>query len=140
MPSYTIAVVGIPPKYKTQTGNSPWTDPSQAPLMRALRDAAHKVIPRPATRTSSVTLRIKVHASRSDGDLDNFLMAICDALQGDKSMPSVAQGSALWIGAVPSPDVAIGFENDDSIDEESAVRVIGKEGPMPCRYEVEVSW
>lgn len=129
----SFAVGGIPPK--TGTTYSPYrTDHVR---MQRLRDEAFKHFKSPIPRGASICLRVRVCAGKGAGDLDNFLKAISDALQGDQHGSTA--GNPAWAGVVPAPTLPIAFENDEDVDVVQLERT-NPEQEGAERYEVDVWW
>lgn len=129
---------GVPPK--KDGANSMWLKRSEVPRIRALRRAA---APHFASGLASgaITLTLRVWAQPQEGDLDNFLTGICDALMAahDDCQKECAQ-SVHWIDEPPEtrPDRAIAFEDDQYISRIVAERLDPAGGPPRC--QVELAW
>jgi len=78
-----ITVLGLPPK--KDGANSMWRKGSEMERVVALRLAASQSMQDYSLAQTWVHLYVRVYASPTDGDLDNFITGICDGLNDTSS-------------------------------------------------------
>lgn len=129
----SFCVSGIPPK--TTTGLSPYR--TDANRMMCLRTEAAKHFEQAIARGTPIHLRARIHADKGAGDLDNYLKAICDALQGDQGGSTV--GRPEWASIVPDPTKPVAFEDDADVTRIEAER-FGVDPQSGERFLLEICW
>lgn len=81
MSSYSFSVKGLPPK--KDGAQSMWGKPLEAKRLVALRKSALESLKGDPPLASNIKLTLKIHLpanNRMIGDLDNFIIGICDGL------------------------------------------------------------
>ena len=138
MPRIVVRLEGVPPK-KGGT-NSMWNQPAEQERIQALRTAvAAEMVDKPlAAREAAI--RLTVRAAPRDGDLDNFLTGICDALMA-ASMGARSQLRQMdWSNVADDvrPGKPILIEDDAIVQRLSAERAEPVDGKR--EYILEVTW
>lgn len=121
-----FTVDGLPPK--KDGANSMWRKPTEVPRVIALRAAARVAMNGRPPLEAPVRLSVDVYADPRDGDLDNFITGICDALQA----PAARTEPDPMIGSCEP----IAFQDDRVVWEIVARRRHPSAGPS---YEVRIT-
>lgn len=121
-------VEGVPPK--KDGANSMWGKETEVPRIIALRSSAQRAMQAvgAAPFACPVLLDISIYAEVKDGDIDNFIAGICDALQSPDRKAACHED----FGVEPS---AIVLANDKHVVEIRARRLPPTHGR---RYRVVV--
>src|SRR5437764_58356 len=104
-------VRGVPPK--KDGANSMWKKRTEVPRIIALREAAFTALGGERIPSESVTLRLRVWAASTAGDLDNFLTGICDGLQYAGQRAAI--DPSHWT-ETHSPFLFVAFADDRCVD------------------------
>jgi hypothetical protein len=132
----SFGVDGVPPKKDGSA--SMWRKSSEVPRIKALRLAASAAFDGISCAVEDVSLTVRVYASRTQGDLDNFATGICDGLMAVHV--GVPVDATLWADLPPDarPERAIAFVDDGVVSRLLIERLpVPTEGP---RYEIELEW
>ena len=111
-----------------------WRKGSEIERVIALRLAASQSMQGYSLAQSWVHMSVRVYASPTDGDLDNFITGICDSLMA--AHPRTPINEADWDHVAPSakPSKHIVYKNDALVSKIAAERL--EPDDMGKRYEI----
>ena len=133
----TVSVPGVPPK--KDGANSMWGKPAEVPRLKALRAAVRAKVTSPIAGSKRVTLRLRVLADSSAGDLDNFITGICDGLMAADPRARIDPEQWLDVPVEIRPDRPIAFVDDGIVAVIEAER-LALEDTAGERYDLELEW
>lgn len=115
-----------------------WRKPSEALRLRVLGVEASRALSGGLPTNDPVVLCARIYAPQGDGDLDNFVTGICDALMA--AHPRTPTDPVVWsdVPAAAKHYQAIAFKDDACVWR---VDVERRSPPTsgPC-YEIELRW
>lgn len=138
MPKVRVLIDGLPPK--KDGANSMWNKPLEQSRIIALRRAVSDAMAASERATSAVALRLLVRSEPRDGDLDNFLTGICDALMPASSAVRAHLRDMDW-SETPDhlrPIRPVLFDDDAIVQRMSAERLHPLHGKR--EYILELTW
>ncbi len=95
-----VSIHGLPPR--KDGANSMWRKGTELSRLKALRSAVSRALPSPLPTAASVRLCLRVCASATAGDLDNFIGGICDGLMAAHPNVLPRIDPAVWFHVPPA--------------------------------------
>jgi len=131
----SVTIDGVPPK--KDGANSMWRKPAEVERIRRLRVAVARAFAGAPCFEVSCRMELEVRARRSEGDLDNFVTGVCDALQAVHPNTPIAVQDWDDVEDAARPDRRIAWKDDALVDEIRASRV-AIEGGERASYRLTI--